>query len=407
MRKTAHTVRQCLGICCLLAGIMITLSSTANARTGKVDLTDKIKQVPARPALFDQTIQPLTMQQCAQCHIGVFNTLKASGQRHQKECTFCHEVYHTYAPGKVEYADALPKCVDCHGFPHGAKDDVQSCSNCHSNAHAPLVLPGVKPDLCSNCHSNPPKVLQDFPSKHTAMACTDCHTTHGYIPSCLKCHSPEGGKPYHLTGVEPKVCMTCHAGPHNPMVISYSEDTPKEYCGNCHKNESHAKVYQILKKGNSKHFTDNTCASCHTKHGEIPSCFNCHDQEGHRAKLKDADCLRCHSNPHDPLNIAFSITEPKEVCGGCHTEVYNTLVKTKTRHTNQTCAFCHPKHGEIPTCQKCHGNPHGEAMVSQFGGKCSGCHDIAHNIKGRMKGDKEGSLTAEGRKGVLTTVPKK
>ncbi len=407
MKKTAHAFRCYLGLCCLLAGAMIVLGFTAaQAKTGKIDLTDKIKQVPPRPALFNQTVQPLTMQQCAQCHIGVFNTLKASGQRHQKECTFCHEVYHTYAPGKVEYADALPKCVDCHGYPHGDKEETKTCHNCHSNAHAPLDLPGVKPNLCGDCHSAPPKALKDFPSKHTAMACGDCHTKHGFIPSCLSCHSKEGGKPYHLVGVEPKVCMTCHAGPHKPMVITYAENTPKEYCGTCHKNEGHAQIYQTLAKSKSKHNTEITCASCHDVHGKIPSCAKCHDQEGHRAKLKDEDCLRCHTNPHDPLNISFSITEPKEVCGGCHTEVFNTLVQNKTRHTNQTCSFCHPKHGEIPTCQKCHGNPHGEAMVAQFAGKCAGCHDIAHKIKGRMKDDKEGSLTAEGRKGALTTVKK-
>lgn len=408
MKKTAHVVRRYLGICCLLAGALIAVSATtAQARTGKVSLTDKIQQVPPRPALFDQNIQPLAMQQCAQCHIAVFNTLKASGNRHQKECTFCHEVYHTYAPGKVEYAEALPKCVTCHGYPHGEKEDTKTCGNCHSNAHAPLNLPSVKQDLCSNCHSGPPQQLKEFPSKHTDLACTDCHTKHGFIPSCLSCHSQEGRRPYHLVGVEPKVCLTCHAGPHKPMVIAYAENTPKEYCGNCHKNASHAQVYQTVTKANSKHNTEITCAACHDTHGKIPSCFKCHDQEGHRANLKDEDCLRCHTNPHDPMNISFIPTETKEVCGGCHTEVYNTLIGSKTRHTNQTCSFCHPKHGLIPTCQSCHGNPHGEAMVAQFGGKCDGCHDIAHKIKGRMKDDKQGSLTEAGKKGVLTSGQKK
>ena len=406
MKHSATTSRLILGLACMVA--VLAAAINVQARTGKVDLTDKIKTIPPRPALFNQNIKPLTIQQCAQCHIAVFKVLKSQGVRHQKACTFCHEVYHTYAPGKVEYKDAIPKCADCHGHPHGEKELVTNCHNCHSNAHSPLNLPDITADMCQNCHTNPPKQLHDNPSKHTELACTDCHTSHGYIPNCIDCHSEDGGEPFHVAGKQTnKLCLSCHAGPHTPLKISYDEDTPKELCGTCHKNPTHARVYATLKKANSAHFTDNTCAGCHDVHGKIPSCFKCHDEEGHRAGLKTADCLRCHTNPHDPLNITFSIKEPKKICGGCHTEVYDTLMKSKTRHTNQTCAFCHPKHGQLPTCQKCHGVPHGPAMLKQFGGKCGGCHGIAHNVKGRMKGDKEGSLTAEGRKGFLTTVKKK
>jgi len=391
------------GVLCLL--LLLAAAPGAMARTGKVDLTDKIKVVPPRSPLYDQNIQPLKIQQCAQCHIAVFKKLKADGKRHQKECTFCHEVYHTYAPGKVEYKDAIPKCVDCHGHPHGETELVTTCHNCHVNAHTPVNLPDLTADLCHNCHANPPKQLQQFPSKHTELACTDCHTSHGYIPRCTDCHSTDGGEVFHIDGPkENTLCLSCHAGPHKPLEISYSEDTPQEQCGTCHKNPTHAEVFKTIRAANSKHNTEVTCASCHDEHGKIPDCSKCHDQDGHRAGLETQDCLRCHTNPHDPLNISFSMDEPKKICGGCHTEVYDTLMKSRTRHTNQTCAFCHPKHGQLPTCQKCHGVPHGEAMVKQFGGNCGACHGIAHDVQGRMKDDKEGSLTAEGRKGNLTTV---
>jgi len=371
-------------LCLLLA--FATISSNAEARTGKVHLTEKIKQVPTRPAIFNQNIQPLAMQQCAQCHIGVFNLLKNQGKRHQKECTFCHEVYHTYAPGKVEYSEAIPKCADCHGLPHGDREFVQNCSKCHSNAHSPVNLPDITPDMCFNCHPGPPKAVKEFPSKHTDVACTDCHTSHGFIPNCTDCHSADGGEPFHMNGNQAnKTCLDCHNNPHTPTNFNYAEDTPKEMCADCHFNESHARVYDELKKGNSKHFTDNTCASCHTVHGQIPSCFDCHDQEGHRQGLVDADCLRCHSNPHDPMNLVFAQDEPKKNCAGCHGEVYDTLMKSNTRHTQQTCTKCHPRHGEIPKCQKCHGVPHGDAMMKQFGSNCGSCHGIAHDVQGRMK----------------------
>lgn len=375
----------CFGLLCLMMAVA-TLTTTAEARTGKVHLTDKVKQVPPRPALFNQAIQPLATQQCAQCHIGVFNLLKDQGQRHQKECTFCHEVYHTFAPGKVEYADAIPKCSNCHGLPHGDREFVQTCSKCHSNAHSPLHLPAITADICFNCHANPPKELKDFPSKHSDLACTDCHTSHGLIPNCTNCHSQNGGEVFHMAGAQANAtCLTCHAGPHKPMEISYSESTPQEQCGSCHKNESHARVFATIRKANSKHNTEVTCAGCHDTHGKIPSCFKCHDTEGHRANLETPACLRCHTNPHDPMNITFNKEEPKAICGGCHTEVYDTLMKSQTRHTQQTCAFCHPKHGEIPQCQRCHGVPHGDEMVKQFGGNCGSCHGIAHDVQGRMK----------------------
>ncbi len=393
------------GIICLLT--VMFLSVSVYARTGKVDLTDKIKTVPPRSTLFDKDIQPLKLEQCAQCHIGVFNLLKTEGRRHQKECTFCHEVYHTFASGKVEYKDAIPKCTACHGLPHGENPLVTNCQGCHSNAHSPLHLPNITSDMCVNCHANPPKQLQDFPSKHTDLACTDCHTSHGYIPNCIDCHSEVGGEPFHVDGKQTnKLCLSCHTNPHTPLEIKYTEDTPKELCGNCHVNPSHARVYATLKKANSAHFTDNTCAGCHDEHGKIPSCSKCHDDEGHRAGLKTEDCLRCHRDPHDPMNITFLPTEPKKICGGCHTEVYKDLMNSKTRHTNQTCAFCHPKHGQIPTCQKCHGVPHGAAMLKQFDGKCGACHDIAHKVTGKVKVGGKVDLTPAGQKGVLTAFKK-
>ncbi len=372
-----------LSLLCLMAGLIL-FGTPAEARTGKVHLTEKITSVPARPAIFDQNVQPLTMQQCSQCHIGVFKLLKNQGQRHQLECTFCHEAYHTYAPGKVEYTEAIPKCTTCHGTPHGVSDQVTTCSNCHGNAHSPLNIPTITADQCIMCHTGPPQQLRDFPSKHSEVACTDCHTTHGLIPSCYACHSEKGGEPYHLTNVDTAQCATCHPV-HNPLKLAYADDAPQTQCAPCHKNESHERVLKTIQKANSKHNTEVTCAGCHTEHGKIPSCFDCHDTDGHRAGLTDPDCLRCHVNPHEPMNLVFSQEEPKTSCKGCHDGVYDTLMESNTRHTQQTCTLCHPSHGEIPQCQKCHGVPHGEAMLQQFGGKCGGCHGIAHDVQGRIK----------------------
>ena len=369
------------GLGCLLLAI-VSISDTAQAKNDPVPLTEKIKKVPPQEAIYKKDIKPLTMEQCSQCHIGVFRLLKADGARHQKQCVFCHEEYHTYAPGKVEYKESLPLCQSCHGQPHGSGPEVTACSNCHSNAHSPLILPDIKDDKCEKCHAGPPKELRDNQTLHTDVVCSDCHTTHGHIPSCYDCHSEAAGYPYHLMGVEQSTCLGCHPV-HRPLELQYAEDTPQSQCAPCHKNPSHEKVLGIVRNSNSKHNTDVTCAGCHDEHAKIPSCFMCHDDSGHRDGLKDPDCLRCHVNPHEPVNIVFSVEEPQKSCTGCHDPAYDLLIKSNTRHTKLTCTKCHPNHREIPPCQRCHGEPHSKAIHSQ--GNCGSCHGIGHDIQGRMK----------------------
>ena len=391
-----------LGIFCV-AAVLVFANNPAWAQerrpTYDVHLTDKIKKIPPRPDLYDKTFNPLPLKQCAKCHVAVFNRLKTMGTRHQKECTFCHEVFHTYAPGKVEYEDAIPKCQNCHGYPHGEREEVMTCKRCHSNAHSPLKLPELTADKCQLCHPEKPEALKNFPSKHTELECTDCHTSHGLIPSCFNCHSDEGGEPYHLTDVEPSVCLSCHPV-HTPLEITYEDDVPQRYCASCHKNPTHERNLKIQQAAKGKdgepsaHLTELTCATCHTRedaenptgtHATIPDCFKCHEDDGHREGLQMKDCLGCHKNPHEPLNVSFNKEVPKKICGGCHVEVYDMLIASNTRHTKQTCAFCHPVHGVLPKCQDCHGVPHGQKMIQQFEGKCGACHGIAHNVEGRMK----------------------
>lgn len=369
-----------MGILCLLI-LGSAWVAPAQAEKGKIHLTPQIATVPARPPIYNKDVQELSMEQCSQCHIGVFRLLKKEGVKHQLSCTFCHTVYHTYAPGKVEYAQSIPKCVTCHGSAHGEDVEVQNCGNCHSNAHAPLNIPRVTEEQCQRCHAGPPQQLKQYPSLHTDVSCSECHTSHGYIPKCTMCHSEEGGSPYHVLNVADSVCLACHPV-HRPLQIAYTEDTPQQYCAPCHKNESHERVLKEVKEADTKHNTDVTCAGCHDTHGKIPECSKCH--QPHKADQTNADCARCHSNPHKPLNLTYPLEEPQASCTPCHSDVTDELQKSNTRHTTLTCAKCHPHHAEIPACQVCHGTPHGEAMMVQFK-TCGACHGIAHNVQGRMK----------------------
>ncbi|MDH3347117.1 MAG: hypothetical protein OEM02_03310 [Desulfobulbaceae bacterium] len=382
VRRAGYKDRMILMTAALTCAIaLMCLSTSVMARTGTVHLTDHVKEVPARPALFDKEVEPLSMEKCAQCHTGVFTLLKEQGNRHQLPCTFCHSKYHTLAPGKVEYADAVPKCQTCHATPHGDDPATNTCSNCHSNAHSPLNIPDITSDMCVRCHQGPPQQLTTYQSKHSELDCTTCHTSHGYIPSCMDCHSEDGGEPFHLTGVKSDTCLSCHPV-HNPLNITFSESEPQEYCAPCHKNPSHKRVLKEIREADSKHNTEVTCSSCHDKHGKIPSCFKCH--EGHLPEQTVTDCLHCHANPHQPLNIIFNGEEPQNYCAPCHEEQYDALVASGTRHASKNCSFCHDEHGKVPECQKCHQAPHGESIHKRFE-NCAECHGSAHNVQGRMK----------------------
>jgi predicted CXXCH cytochrome family protein len=90
------------------------------------------------------------------------------------------------------------------------------------------------------------------------------------------------------------------------------------------------------------------------------------------------DCMTCHP-VHKPTQIIYDKTTDSKICAGCHEEAYDLLQKKVTKHTPLTCADCHPSHGEIPLCSRCHGEPHPKAMMLDTT-KCGDCHGIAHDL---------------------------
>ena len=150
-----------------------------------------------------------------------------------------------------------------------------------------------------------------------------------------------------------------------PTAVLSAED-----CVKCHEIQP-----RDIESAGAAHKEQINCIDCHAGHRpvspkNIPDCGQCHEGGEHFAL---ADCLRCHSNPHQPLNIVLT-GELKAECLTCHTEQNDQLVAHPSKHSEFACNFCHAeKHGVIPNCTECH-EPHTAEMVQD---DCATCH-VAH-----------------------------
>lgn len=263
----------------------LALATLAFAAEGKKIATVTI---PPAPELYATEPPPLTVSQCGQCHTGVFRNLKNDGSKHRFDCQKCHTTFHSYNPKKGGWEAMMPKCSSCHAEPHGK--NITDCANCHTNPHTPkkVAMEARLVNACGDCHKSPKEQLAAFPSKHSKLGCTRCHTSHGLIPSCFNCHKP------HHEGQELATCTKCHPV-HKPKVITYGKDAPAVTCGSCH-----GKIYAKWQKTPSKHAKVN-CATCHhDKHGYVPKCTECHAAPHKQEILKHfPNCLSCHLDVHD------------------------------------------------------------------------------------------------------------
>ena len=223
---------------------------------------------------------------------------------------------------------------------------------------------------CPKCHSQVAAVLDANGGAHKSkLTCITCHEGHppaigGIIPSCGKCHRDRPH--FELPG-----CLGCHTNPHNPLNITLDHQTTGP-CTTCHTRQitelrEHPSIHASL-----------ACTACHSRHGFIPECFRCHAP--HLKTMKIGDCLACHP-AHMPLEINYPTETPSEYCGVCHPQVYAVLAASHAKHRQLLCAACHgPRHKTIPACQKCHSEPHPQAIMAKFP-SCRGCHGLAHELK--------------------------
>jgi len=125
----------------------------------------------------------------------------------------------------------------------------------------------------------------------------------------------------------------------------------------------HAQAPKDIEEKGGAHKSSVTCVDCHAGHPPnvmeiIPQCSQCHSGKSH---YELEGCLKCHSNPHAPLelSLAKNLTAP---CLTCHEQQKVQLNQFKSFHSSMDCTACHTKHGAAPACMNCH-QGHSPEMV--------------------------------------------
>jgi hypothetical protein len=264
-------------------------AETISAKEAKDGKPEKVAK------LYDFQPKPLTLAQCAQCHITVFERIKNKGGKHQIDCVRCHTQFHMFNPKKRPYETVIPKCETCHGVFHGKGTKtvrLTNCASCHTDPHAPLIIPSAEiENACAICHKKESLQIKNNVSKHTTeVSCIDCHADkHGFIPECNACHESHSPD----VDLNTNACMGCHPV-HMPNKITYGVETLSTICAGCHQE-----AYDLLQKNHTKH-SDLACAKCHPAHKEIPKCSVCHGQPHSKAMMHDTrKCGDCHGIAHN------------------------------------------------------------------------------------------------------------
>ncbi len=129
-----------------------------------------------------------------------------------------------------------------------------------------------------------------------------------------------------------KDCVKCHADQVNDMAAA----------GGAHRGVS--------------------CPRCHAGHPPevakpIAPCGTCHlKSKNEHFEMEMPACLKCHTNPHRPLNISLK-GAGKDACLTCHGPESLLFREFESKHTFVDCSRCHDVHRKIPQCTQCH-KPH-------------------------------------------------
>ena len=277
---------------------------------------------------------------CIQCHTGAEpnHERPCDTVPSRVDCGICHggvvDVFNSGIHGKlIEQGDPdAPGCATCHGT-HGVLF--------HSDPESPTHVRQI-PDLCGRCHDDGGVADKRYEGTQESMVanykqsvhglgltqsgllvtatCTDCHTTHGMLPSsdvnsnihrsriadtCAQCHQGidlEFRNSIHFTGKETDghplpMCNDCHTSHEiaRPGAEGFRLQIVNS-CGTCHHDVTetyfetyHGKVFALG-------YTETAeCADCHGQHNILPP-------DDPKSTLSHgnivATCAQCHPGAH-------------------------------------------------------------------------------------------------------------
>jgi hypothetical protein len=235
------------------------------------------------------------------------------------------------------------------GFPlTGAHINVD-CETCHVGG----IFKGT-PTNCAGCHSPGRRVVAPVkPASHmvTNAACETCHSnTVTFL-----------GARFNHIGVQPKACMTCHAGMTGPGKPSGHIQTTLS-CDSCHR-------------------TSTWLPAGYDHAGALPACITCHN--GGTAKGKPANhiittaaCDSCHKSGFTTFMGAIydHVGVTPGSCGTCHIPgTYGAKSKPSGHipYTGNDCDSCHVGTGYISFA----GSAMNHLLPSVAAMGCSTCHN--------------------------------
>ena len=289
------------------------------------------------------------LKKCSNCH-------KLGSRDVGQKCLECHDeiaAMRRGGPG-MHAADDFSECVDCHvehqgedfdliHWPDGPEGfDHNTVGFEKSGRHAKID--------CRQCHNV--KYIVDAGSLRVMNKDLN-HTYLGLDSACTSCHADVHGKPASGTA---KTCTQCHdTNAWRPAPLFAHDQTAFPLAG------KHQAV---------------DCAKCHVpEDGESPKVF---------AGLAHAACTDCHKDPH------AGTLGPD--CRKCHSTEGWLLIQGKAfdhsrtrypllgRHEGLQCAKCHAQERKKPkfeTCQDCHADAHGSAVLARPGlMRCEDCHTV-------------------------------
>ncbi len=309
--------------------------------------------------------------QCSSCH----------EDKHQgkfgAECTRCHNV--------MSWKSAK---IDEHGFDHaktryplsGAHQQVL-CAKCHvPGADGQPKYTGLNFTTCASCHNDPHHGEFNKP-------CESCHTTSTWKKSSFTTTFDHSKTKFALLGKHQQVgCVSCHKSVDFKKTMTFGQ------CADCHQDVHEGQFKQRADGGK--------CESCHTVKDWKPTtftvadhaktkyaltgphekveCASCHRPAGKQTqyKIKFAQCIDCHKDPHGGQ---FAAAPYKNRCEQCHTGM-----------TWKTSSFKRAQHDKLRfpltgshiavACNDCH-KPERGSEVALFHFKsmeCDACHDDIH-----------------------------
>ncbi len=146
---------------------------------------------------------------CGRCHAKEGDEIEKFPSKHTSDvsCSDCHADEHGF----------IPECSGCHESHSSAVEmGSKDCMTCHP-VHKPSQIAYQKDTqstICAGCHDTVYGQLQAKHTRHTPVACGECHPVHKEIPPCSKCH----GEPHPKAMTEGMTCGDCHSIAHDLLM---------------------------------------------------------------------------------------------------------------------------------------------------------------------------------------------